>query len=59
MGKPVQLDVPAELEGRSVRTVSLVPTPAPHAGVAIVSWDDGTSTVVVLSSKGGRAVWSA
>ncbi len=52
-GKPMQLP---SLPGRVARSVQLVPNFS--AAVAVVTWDDGSASVVRLNTKGGDVVWT-
>jgi uncharacterized protein YjbI with pentapeptide repeats len=52
-GKPMLVAADAE---RSARAVSIMPNPV--VAVAVVSWDDGSATVVRLDESGSSALWS-
>jgi len=52
-GKPMLIASDPE---RSARSVSLMPNPV--VPVAVVSWDDGSATVVRLNKSGSTALWS-
>jgi hypothetical protein len=52
-GKPVQL---LQRPERAARAVQMVPNPT--IPVAVVTWDDGSASVVKLSAKGGDVLWS-
>ena len=52
-GKPMLI---ASDEERSARAVNLMPNAV--VPVAVVSWDDGSATVVRLDDKGATALWS-
>jgi len=52
-GKPMQLVHRAD---RAARGVQMVPNPV--VPVAVITWDDGSASVVQLSAKGGDVVWT-
>ena len=41
---------------RAARAIQMVPNPT--IPVAVVTWDDGSASVVKLSAKGGDVLWS-